>query len=109
MTIRKEKQFDFNGKTLKAEELTAVQIDEWRTSLDAEKGVAPPLPDMLLNRSIPLSAVRLAVPDLTDADLGAAPSELAKIYDAVEEVNPFFLKMTENMATLGEALLNLDN
>ena len=108
MSIRKEKEFECNGKTMKAFELTALQIDEWRRGLSADQVAEPHVADLLMNRTVPVSAVRLSVPELVDEDLQGAPSELAKIYDAVEEVNPFFLTMTRNMADLGEALMAMD-
>ncbi|CAG36319.1 hypothetical protein [Desulfotalea psychrophila] len=102
------KAITFNGRQLIIKELTVPQIDAWEKTLsNHEETTVPSLVEMLVDSALPLSAVRLAVPELTDADLLAdiAPSQWCELYREVEEVNSFLSQMVEKMAKLGEALV----
>lgn len=105
MAHHKTETISFNGRDLVVNEITVVQIEEWEDALGKDDGIGRHKLDQLMGKSLPVSGLRLCVPDLTDADLTVAPSEIEKVYDAVEKVNPFFLKSVENMSRLGEALM----
>lgn len=103
--MHKTKQLTFNSKAITVHELTAFQVEGWQQALGENTEGQHHLLDNLMGRALPVSVIRISVPDLTDEDLLAAPSELKKVYDAVEAVNPFLSKMAENMARLGGELL----
>ncbi len=105
MQHHKTEKITFRGRELVVNEITVAQVDEWEAALGQGGGVEPHKLDQLMGKSLPVSGLRLCVPDLTDKDLTVAPSEIAQVYDAVEKVNPFFLRYVENMARLGEALM----
>ncbi len=51
-----------------------------------------------MDLDLPAEALSLAIPDLTVDELqDAAPSELAALYNAAEEINPFLLKIYQKM------------
>lgn len=108
---RKTKSIQFNGRNLVVYEITVAQIVEWEESITGGDDVTIHLLDKIMNKSLPVSGLRLCAPELTSDDLQIAPSEIEQVYDAVEEVNPFFIKHVENMAHLGAELLavKLDN
>ena len=97
------KTIDFNGGKITVNELTAAQVDDWEDDVLSEK-VKMHRRDKLMNHVLPISVICIATPSLTEKDLGAAPSELIKIYDAVEELNPFLFQMAERMSNLGDLL-----
>ena len=105
--MHKTKQVTFNKKSITIHELTVHQVDSWQQSLTESEGGKTHILDNLMGRALPVSVIRMSAPELTDEDLLTAPSELEKIYDAVEEVNPFLSKMAERMARLGGELLAL--
>ena len=105
MQHHKTETITFMGRELVVNEITVAQVDEWEKALGQDGDIKMHKLDLLLGKSLPVSGLRLCVPDLTDKDLTVALSEIEKVYDAVERVNPFFLKYAENMARLGEALM----
>lgn len=105
MQHHKKEKISFNGRALVVNEITVTQVGEWEAALGQDGDIKIHKLDQFMGKSLPVSCLRLCVPDLTDEDLLVAPSEIEKVYDAVEKVNPFFLKYVENMARLGEALM----
>jgi len=101
----KEKKITFNGREIVAREITVAQIEEWEQAIGETGSAGMHKLDALMGKSLPVSGLRLCVPELTDDDLLVSPSEIEKVYDAVQEVNPFFLKYVTNMARLGEELM----
>ncbi len=60
-----------------------------------------------LDREIPLSAVLLAVPAVSEEDILTFTdsfSEVANLYDEVEKLNPFLYKMAKKVVALAEHL-----
>lgn len=108
--MHKTTTIQFNGKDLVVNELTVAQIDGWQSSLSSDvtkKEVKPHSLDLLMGKTLPVSVLKIAVPTLTEEDLQTAPSEIEKVYVAVEEMNPFLCGMAERMADLGEAMFAL--
>lgn len=105
MQHRKTEKIDFMGRELIANEITVAQLEEWEEALGQGDDTNVHKLDQLMGKSLPVSGLRLCVPDLTDEDLQAAPSEIEKLYVAAEKVNPFFLRYVENMAHLGKELM----
>ncbi|PHR26548.1 MAG: hypothetical protein COA36_11750 [Desulfotalea sp.] len=103
--MNKTKKITLNGRNITVNEVTVAQIEEWEEALLNTENVEVHILDKMMNRSLPVSAIRICVPDLTDEDLLVAPTEIENVYDAVEEVNPFFLKYVEQMVVVGEKLL----
>lgn len=99
------KTVSFNGRDIEVHEVTVAQVEAWEKALGQTDTKDLHMLDRIMGKSMPISGVRLCVPELTDDDLGVAPSEIAKLYDAVEEVNPFFLEYVERMAKLGGELM----
>ena len=65
--------------------------------------ITPHVLDALMDSSLPFELVLKCVPELSEADLcegDVSPSQLAPLYAAVEEVNPFFMRMAAKV--LGE-------
>ncbi len=92
--MKKSKKIKFNGRELEVCELTVHQVTSWLEDLrktDAAEQLHTL--DGLMGRDLPVSVIRLAVPDLTDEDLDQLPSEISRIYEAVEEMNPFLSQM----------------
>lgn len=108
MQHHKTEKISFNGRDLVVNEITVAQVDEWEAALGQDDDTKMHKLDQFMGKSLPVSGLRLCVPDLTDKDLTVAPSEIEKVYDAVEKVNPFFLKYAENMARLGKELMAIN-
>lgn len=92
--LKKSKKITFYGRELEVFELEVSQVTEWlEWALDTDADEQFHQLDELMGRDLPVSVIRRAVPDLTEEDLGRLPSEIEKVYQAVEELNPFLLAM----------------
>lgn len=121
--MRKSKTIDFRGRRIQVWELTVPEVDAFmqrmraageemkaflreRRSNPEAKEPAQAIPhvlDALMDSSLPFELVLKCVPELSEADLcegDVSPSQLAPLYAAVEEVNPFFMRMAAKV--LGE-------
>lgn len=99
----KTKTIDFNGRKITVKELTVAQVDSWMEKMAETAGTEKPhILDVLMGRDLPVSAVLLAVPELTDDDLvgEVAPCEIEQLYNAVEEVNGFLSSMSKRLVAL---------
>lgn len=105
-SVIKTKTIEYNGRNITVNELTVAQVDEWMGSQKDGEAVLHTL-DLLMGRKLPVSVIRLAVPELTAADLKVAPSELVALYDAVEEINSFLSEMSVRLAGV-EKVLKVD-
>lgn len=88
--MRKSKTIQFNGKETTVNELTVAQVD----SLMAEQNTSITTVEMLLNPNTPIGVV-VASTGISSAELNGevSPGELQKLWQAVEEMNPFLLQM----------------
>ena len=100
--MRKSKIIKWNEKDVVCKELTVEEISTLMAS-DAEPGAL----DLVFFDRSPAMAVTMST-GLTHKDLeGFPPSELETLWDAVEEVNPFFTKMLGQLAEKGRKLVDL--
>lgn len=120
MSLRKSKTIDFMGRKVQVWELTVPEVhaflQKMRTTAEEmqkwlrERRSNPDAPepateqqhvlDLLMDSSMPFELVIKCVPELTEADLcsgDVAFSDLAPLYHAVEEVNPFFMRMADKV------------
>jgi hypothetical protein len=88
--MRKSKAIQFDGKEVEVGELTVAQVDSLLTGSDSKVTTV----EMLMNPNIPIGAV-VASTGVSSEQLNGdiAPSELQKLWEAVEEMNPFLLQM----------------
>lgn len=121
MSLRKTKTVQFMDRQITVYELTMPQVDAFLQTVRAQAdvfgrylqelknnpaatppaGYQPHTLDILMGGKIPFPQVLQCLPELTEADLmaeGVSASDLAPIYQAVEDVNPFFIKAGENVA-----------
>ena len=103
--MHKTKKITFNNREITVHEVTVAQVEAWEKALFAGDELDIHILDKIMDKPLPVSGLRFCVPELTDEDLKIAPSEIIKIYDAVEEVNPFFLQYVGKMAKLGSELM----
>lgn len=98
--MRNSKAIQFNGKEVEVSELTVAQVD----SLLAVSDISVTTVEMLLNPNIPISAV-VAATGISSKELNGdiAPSELQKLWEAVEEINPFLLQMYTRLVAASNA------
>jgi len=96
------KELNFNGKTVVVKELTVAQVTE---HLDGGAEI-PTTAELLLDRAVPERVVRMAT-GLTSEEINGnvQPSDLAKLWDGVEEVNPFLSKLQERLTIAGKAVV----
>lgn len=100
--MRKEKTITVGDNEITVRELT---VDQVTNVMDGLEGAKTSVFDLLLPDRLPAVAV-CAATDLTLPKLKKmVPSDLVQIWDAVEEVNPFFVGMVERLASLGAAAL----
>ncbi len=100
--MRKSKIINWNNKEVVCKELVMAEIDELMDSDQA----ATMIDNVFFDR-VPATAVTkstgLSYEELNDCP----PSQLAELWDAVEEVNPFFLKSLNHLAAAGRKLADL--
>ncbi len=91
-----------NGKAVPVRQLTVGEVNEF---LEA-KPEPPSTADLLVNRDIPELVVRMAT-GLTAEELNgdALPSELAAVWDAVREVNPFLEDLLLRLNSAGREII----
>ena len=99
--MRGSKSIQFNGKEVEVVELTVAQVN----SLLADSDISVTTVEMLLNPNIPISAV-VAATGISSKELNGdiAPSELQKLWEAVEEINPFLLQMYTRLIEAASAV-----
>jgi hypothetical protein len=99
--MRRSKAIQFNGKEVEVSELTVTQVDSLLADSDSHVTTV----EMLLNPNIPISAV-VAATGISSNELNGdiAPSELQKLWEAVEEINPFLLQMYTRLVAAASAV-----
>jgi hypothetical protein len=100
--MRKSKAIQFDGKEVEVNELTVTQVE----SLLDSSNTSVTTVEMLLNPNIPIAAV-VAATGISSAALNGdvAPSELQKLWEAVEEMNPFLLQMYNRLVAAASTVL----
>ena len=114
--MRKSKTISFMGRNVQVFELTVPEVaaflqkmrtagEEMKAYLRERKNnpdtvepkaAVPHVLDALMDSSMPFELVLKCVPALSEEDLCGgelSPSDLQPLYAAVEEVNPFFMRM----------------
>lgn len=100
--MKQSKMIEFGGKDVTCKELT---VEELGAILDAP--MKPEALDLLFATRLPVAAVTAST-GLTAKELAPyAPSELDKLWSAVEEVNPFFLQALQQLSALGKRISGL--
>lgn len=100
--MKKSKTIQFREKTVAVNELSVDQVAAFlELAADNSSAVPTHALDALMGSIVPFYLVKQCVPELSEEELtqGVGPSELKPLYDAVEEVNPFFVEMAKT--TLG--------
>ncbi len=94
--MRKTKQIKFADEQITVKELT---VQELADVLDTVASTADQL-DLLFDGGLPSQAVVVSSGIERERLHAAPPSELQQLWQAVEEVNPFFLKAVQQMLGL---------
>jgi hypothetical protein len=95
--MKKSKIITFNGEDITAKELTIAEINEY---LSSESSSVHTL-DIVFHDRLPVNVIERST-GLKAEDLEKlAPSSLLPLWDAVEDVNPFFLSTLKRLADLG--------
>jgi hypothetical protein len=98
--MKKSKIIQFDGQEVTVKELT---VEEIADCMDAVASGQVDTLDLLFDGRLPSEAV-VRCAGIPRADLSKpAPSALEPLWQAVEETNPFFLKMLKRMAAPGSA------
>ena len=103
--MKKSKAINIEGRTdrLIATELTVRELKE---VIDGLRTSRQSTIDLLFPEDIPAigvaSSLGMTLDDLEAADF--APSELDQILGVVKEINPFFVKAVERLASIGRKL-----
>ena len=94
------REITFMGRAVVVRQLTAKETAEF---FDTIGDIKPNIADILMNRVLPCSVVCTAT-GLTTEDLtgDVCPSDLLELWEAVEQVNPFFLQALERLSALGQ-------
>ncbi len=100
--MRKSKLIKWNEKEVVCKELTVEEISTLMAS-DAE----PNDLDLVFFDRVPVQAVTLSCGLTAETLVKESPGELEKLWDAVEEVNPFFTRMLNQLAEKGRRLTDL--
>ena len=102
--MRKTKEVQIGERKITVNELTVAQVDALFNGFTAERPVHKA--ELLMDSAVPIEAVLLAT-GLTSEQLAEEiyPSELAEIWQAVEEVNGFLSNLLGRMAQAGEKIL----
>ncbi len=94
--MRKSKIITWNQQELTVKELTVSEIATVMAST-----VAPTGADLVFFDRLPVQVVTLATGLERSAIEAAAPSALDALWRAVEEVNPFFVRLLDRLADRG--------
>jgi hypothetical protein len=100
--MRKSKIITVDDRKITVRELI---VEEVTNIMDAQGEQKISAFDLLLPDRLPADAVCLATGLTTEQMSKMSPSELDEIWQAAEEVNPFFVRMVGRLATLGAAAL----
>jgi hypothetical protein len=95
--MKKSKVITFNDEDITAKELTIAEINEY---LNSESTAVHTL-DLVFHDRLPVNVIERST-GLKAEDLEKlTPSTLLPLWEAVEEVNPFFLSTLKRLADLG--------
>ena len=97
--MRKSKIIKWNGQEITCKELT---VEEVRNLMDHPPETT--VLDALFMDRIPVAAIQLSTGISTDELWEMTPSALVPLWDAVEELNPFFVHMLKKLAEQGRAV-----
>lgn len=99
MAMRVEKTVTALGREVKVFELTVSEIRSWLAEVGAKKENVD-IVDELLFEDVAVSELR-KMTDLTDVEIGGAPSELRKVFAKCREVNSDFFALRSRLMTVG--------
>ena len=100
--MKKSKIITFEGQDVTCKELTVAEIDAYLNSPSQALHTL----DMVFHDRLPLAVVTQSTGLKAEALQGLAPSALTVLWDAVEDVNPFFLATLKRLAGLGRAAMD---
>ncbi len=95
--MKKSKVITFRGADVTAKELTIAEISEY---LNSESTAVHTL-DLVFHDRLPVAVVERSTGFKAEDLESLAPSTLLPLWEAVEEVNPFFLSTLKRLADLG--------
>ena len=102
--MRKTKEMRIGERTITVNELTVAQVAELFDGFTADRVVHKA--ELLVNSAVPIEAVLLATGMTAEQLAGDIyPSELAEIWQAVEEVNDFLSQLLGRMAQAGREMV----